>query len=276
MKGRVAALADVASSARRASNGPAMTWLARFGLAARGFVYLVIGWLALQIARGHGGHQANQRGALADIARHSLGVVLLWVLGFGFASYAVWRLSEAAFGTAADGSKAGPRVQSLVRGVVYAALSISTFGFIAGTSRQGQAQQQVTLTARVMRHSYGRWLVGLAGLIVVAVGVAMIVQGVRRKFEEELQMQELQGATRTVVVRLGMIGTIARGVVFAVAGVLVVDAAWTFDARKSTGLDGAMRTLADQAYGPWLLGLLALGLIAFGLYGFAQARWAKT
>lgn len=275
-KERVGAMADVVSSARRASNGPAMAGLARFGLAARGFVYLVIGWLAIQIALGHGHNQANQRGALADIAQHSLGLVLLWVLGFGFASYALWRLSEAAFGTAAEGSKVGPRVQSLIRGVVYAALSVSTFSFIAGTSQQGQAQQQATLTARVMRHSYGRWLVGVAGLVVVAVGAAMIVEGVRRKFEKDLHMNDLHGATGTVVIRLGMIGTIARGVVFAVAGVLVVDAAVNFDAQKSTGLDGAMRTLANQTFGPWLLGLLALGLVAFGLYGLAQSRWAKT
>jgi hypothetical protein len=253
-----------------------MTALARFGLAARAFVYVVIGWLAVQIARGHGSHEANQRGALADIAQHSYGVLLLWVLGVGFAAYAIWRLSEAGFGTIANGTKAGARLRSLVRGIVYAALSITTFSFIAGTSKQGQAQQQETLTARVMKHAYGRWLVGLIGLIVIVIGVGMIVEGVKKKFEKQLRMQELTGATRTLVVRLGMIGTVARGIVFAVAGVLVVEAAVTFNARKSTGLDGALRTLADRPYGPWLLGLLALGLIAFGLYGFAEARWAKT
>jgi Domain of Unknown Function (DUF1206) len=70
------AVTQVASSARRASNSTTMAGLARFGLAARAFVYLVVGWLAIQIARGHGGHQANQRGALGDIAQHSYGIVL--------------------------------------------------------------------------------------------------------------------------------------------------------------------------------------------------------
>jgi hypothetical protein len=73
-----------------------------------------------------------------------------------------------------------------------------------------------------------------------------------------------------------MIGTTARGIVFAVAGALVVEAAVNYDAAKSTGLDGALRTLADRAYGPWLLGVLAIGLIAFGIYGLATARFAKT
>jgi vacuolar-type H+-ATPase subunit I/STV1 len=249
---------------------------ARFGLAARAFVYLVIGWLAIQIALGHRSQQANQKGALAEISGHSYGTVLLWILGFGFAAYALWRLSEAAFGVAGEGRKVGPRVQSLVRGIIYAALSVTTFAFIAGGSRQGQAQQQQTATAKLMKHGYGRWLVGLVGIIVVAVGVLMIVEGVTKKFERQLRMNELHGAVRTLVVRLGVIGTIARGIVFAIAGALVVDAAITYDPAKSTGLDGALRTLANQPYGPWLLGLLALGLIVFGVYGFAAARWAKT
>lgn len=269
-------MSDIASSARRASNSPAMAALARFGLAARGFVYIVIGWLAIQIALGHRRQQANQKGALADIAQHSFGIVLLWILGLGFAAYAIWRLGEAAFGTAADGADVGPRLQALARGIVYGALCVTTFAFIAGASRQGQAQQQATWTARLMRHGYGRWLVGVAGLAVIVIGSAMIIEGVRKKFEQQLRMHELRGNTRTLVVGLGMTGTIARGIVFAIAGVLVVDAAVTFDAHKSTGLDGALRTLADRPYGPWLLGLLALGLIAFGLYGFAAARWAKT
>jgi hypothetical protein len=266
----------VTVSARRASSSPALAGAARFGLAARGFVYIVIGWLAVQIARGHGSHEANQRGAVADIAQHSYGIVLLWIMALGFAAYAIWRVCEAVFGTATDGSKAGPRLVSLARGIVYAGFCIGTVEFIVGRSKQGQSQQQATLTARAMSHPFGRWLVAAVGVIVVVVGITMVVQGATRKFEKDLRMHELHGAVRTIVVRLGVVGTIARGIVFAVAGGLVVDAAVTFKPHKSTGLDGALRTLADQPYGPWLLGILALGLIAFGLYGFAAARYAKT
>ena len=248
----------------------------RIGLAARGFVYLVIGWLAIQIARGHHSHEANQRGALADVAGHSYGLALLWILGFGFAAYALWRFSEAAYGTATDGKKTSARLKSVGRGLVYASLCVSTFLFIAGSSRQAQSKQQATLTARVMRHSFGQWIVGLAGVVVVIIGLGMIANGVRRKFEKNLKLHELHGSTRTVVVSAGMIGTIASGVVFAIVGALVIDAAVTFDPKKSQGLDGALRTLAEQHYGPWLLGLVAAGLIVFGLYGFALARWGRT
>ncbi|MDP9117836.1 MAG: DUF1206 domain-containing protein [Actinomycetota bacterium] len=265
-----------ALSARRVSDSPQLAAVGRFGLAVRGLIYLVIGWIAFQIALGDGSQQANQRGALAEVAHHSYGTVALWVLGSGFAAYALWRLSEAAFGTAAEGRKAGPRLQSLVRAIVYAAFAVTTFGFIAGTSTQSQNQQQVTATAKLMKHGLGRWMVGLVGLIIVVVGVAMVIEGLRRKFEKQLRMDELNGRTRLVVVRLGMLGTTARGIVFAVAGALVIEAAIIYDPAKSTGLDGALRTLADRAYGSWLLGALAVGLIAFGLYGLATARYAKT
>ena len=253
-----------------------MAGLARFGLAARAFVYLAIGWLAVQIARGHGSHEANQRGAVAEVAQHRYGTALLWFLGLGFAAYSVWRLGEAAFGTAAEGRKAGPRLQSFVRGIVYAGFSVMTFSFIAGTSTQPQTRQQESVTARIMRHEGGRWLVGLAGLLVVIVGLAFVVEGARKKFLRQLRTRELTGVTRKVVVRFGMFGNIARGLVFAVAGALVVEAAAKFDPQKSTGLDGALRTLADRPYGPWILGVLAAGLIVFGLFGFAMVRWAKT
>jgi hypothetical protein len=253
-----------------------MASVARFGLAARAFVYIVTGWLAVQIARGHTRQEANQRGAVAEIAGHPYGTAVLWLLGLGFAAYALWRLSEATYGTATDGKKTGPRVKSLARGTVYGAFAVMTFAFIAGDAGQSQTQEQVSWTARLMKHESGRWLVGVVGIVVVLVGIGMIVDGLRKRFLKELRMRELTGPTRRVVVRLGLIGNIARGIVFAVAGILVINAAVTFDARKSTGLDGALRTLANREYGPWLLGALAVGLIAFGLYGFAAARWART
>ena len=269
-------MATLAWTGHRAARSPVIGVAARFGLAARGIIYLVIGGIALQIARGHTAQQANQKGALATIAQHRGGSVLLWVLGFGLLGYALWRLSEAVFGTAGGERKAGARIASFVRAVVYSSLAVTTFMFVAGKRSQGQDQQQESATARLMQHGYGRVLVGVIGLVVLGVGLGMIVQGVRRSFEKRLRMDELTGTTRTLVVSLGVIGNVARGAVFAVAGALVVGAAVKYQASKSKGLDGALRTLANQPYGPLLLGVAAAGLVAFGLYGLAAARWTRT
>ncbi|SOD74823.1 uncharacterized protein DUF1206 [Jatrophihabitans sp. GAS493] len=264
------------SVADSAADSRTMTGLARFGLVAHGFIYLLVGWIAAQIALGHGGQEADQHGALAEVAKHSFGIALLWLLAVGFAAYAIWRISEAISGSGVDGDKTKGRLKSAGRGVIYGILCVSTVTFILGSSRQSQDQKHATLTARVMQHDLGRWLVGVVGLVLIVAGIVMVVGGLKKKFEKELRLDELTGATRTWVLRLGLVGTVARGVVFVITGLLVLDAAISFDPKKATGMDGALRTLADRPFGAWLLGLVALGLIAFGLFGFAQARWAKT
>src|ERR1041385_31923 len=128
-------MTQVALPARRAAHSQPMDALARFGLVARAVVYVLIGWLGLQIALGHHPHQANQRGALAEVARNPAGLVLLWVIGFGLAAYALWRLSSAAFGSVHQQLSTGERLKSAARGLMYAGLCVSTFTFISGTSR---------------------------------------------------------------------------------------------------------------------------------------------
>jgi hypothetical protein len=75
---------------------------------------------------------------------------------------------------------------------------------------------------------------------------------------------------------LGRVGTIARGAVFAVAGALVVVAAWSANSAKVGGIDGALRTLLHDSFGTVLVVLLGIGLIVFGVYGLAQAAWQRV
>ena len=77
------------------------------------------------------------------------------------------------------------------------------------------------------------------------------------------------------MITLGKVGYVARGVVFSLVGMLVVVAAVTFDPDKARGMDAALRQVAAQPYGPWLLSLMALGLMCFGVYSFAEARYRR-
>ncbi|HEX3491497.1 MAG TPA: DUF1206 domain-containing protein [Streptosporangiaceae bacterium] len=266
---------QVRGRARRASRSSAAKWLARAGLAARGVLYVLIGWVAILVALGQTSHQANQQGALQLLAGQPLGLASLWLLAFGFAAYALWRLSEAAFGATAEGDGAGPRIKALGSGVVYAALAVLTFKVVTGRN-SNQVRQQQDITAKVMQHTGGQWLVGIAGLIVVIIGLALIFQGVRRKFLKYLQTSQMSRRTRKVVEWLGVIGSIARGVVIGLVGVLVIDAAVTHKAAKSGGIDKALLTLRDQPFGVFLLILAAVGLVIFGIYGLCEARWRRV
>jgi uncharacterized membrane protein len=272
---RSTATARASGTARRASDSPAARALARAGLLARGVIYILIGWVAILVALGQTSQEADQQGALQLLAGQPYGLVSLWLLGIGFAGYALWRLSEAAFGVTGEGNGAGPRLKSLVRAVIYAFFSYLTFKVISGAGGS-QTKKQQDLTASVMHHTGGRWLVGIVGLIIVIAGLTLVVEGIRRKFLKYLQLSQLSPRMRRVVEWLGTIGTAARGAVFALAGVLVIEAAVAYRPAKAGGIDKALVTLRNQAFGEFLLILAALGLIIFGIYGLCEARWRKV
>jgi hypothetical protein len=249
--------------------------LARAGLAARGIIYLLIGWVAILVSLGRSSRQADQQGALQLLAGKPYGLVSLWLLAIGFAAYSLWRLSEAAFGVTGEGSGAGPQLKSLGRALVYAFFAVLTFRVISGTEGS-QTRQQQDLTAKVMQHTGGRWAVGIVGLAVVIIGVVLVSEGLRRKFLKFLRLSGLSAVARRLITWCGTIGTTARGIVFALAGVLVISAAITHKAAKSGGIDKALLTLRDQPFGEILLFLVALGLVIFGIYGLCEARWRKV
>lgn len=268
-------MSNAVLNAHRATDVDPMSWGARFGLASRAAIYLLMSILAFEVAYGHTNKETDQRGALESLSTSSFGMVLLVLLAIGFACYALWRFSEAAFGAVGQGKKAGPRLKSLVRGLVYASFAVSAVKVLAG-SGGSQAGQQKSMTASAMAHTGGRLLVGVVGAVIVCVGLAMIYEGVKKKFLDNLDMSRATAGTRKSVTRLGVVGTIARGAVIGLAGVLVVDAAVTYSPSKAGGLDRALHTLAGQPYGKLLLAVAAAGLLAFALYGFAEARWHRT
>ena len=203
------------------------------------------------------------------------GVVSLWLLGIGFAAYALWRLSEAVFGVTGEPPGAGPRLKSLARSVIYAGLAYLTFTVISGTDRS-QSRRQQDMTATAMQHPVGRWVVGIAGLTIVICGLVLVVEGARKKFMKYLRTAQMSARMRHVVEMLGMTGTIARGLVFALVGVLVIDAAVTHKASESGGIDKALLTLRNQPFGEFLMLVAALGLVVFGIRPAVRSPLAES
>src|SRR3954468_23911558 len=72
---------------------PWIEGLGRFGYAAKGVVYLIVGSLAVEAALGQGGTTTDQRGALAHIASAPFGKVLLAVMVVGLVGYALWKVA---------------------------------------------------------------------------------------------------------------------------------------------------------------------------------------
>jgi hypothetical protein len=264
---------QVGGAARRAANHPTFEKLARFGMACRGVMYALIGLLALRIAFGGGGEEADKTGAVHTVAEQPFGTVLLWLLAIGFAALALWQLSEALLG----GLKTMDRVEAVFRTVVYT-LAVSTIlsFLLRGSTGSSTDSQSKDVTAMIMEWPGGQFIVGLVGLAVIGLGVYWIRQGVTKKFLEDLRTGEMSPRTRGVVEKLGLAGYVARGVIAAAAGVFLVHAAIVFDPDEAKGIDATLRSFTELPYGPWLLALVALGLLLFAVYCFAEARWRRT
>jgi hypothetical protein len=212
---------------------------------------------------------------LEKLATHSFGKVVLALLALGFAAYAIWRFVQAvAEREDGDAKKWGKRAGYVGRGLIYAGLTASTvkilFGPGGGQSQTGKAHKT---TAMVLSWPAGTWLVGIAGAVIVGVGLWNLYRGVARKFEDHWRTGEMGEQARKWGARAGLVGHVARAVVFSLIGIFLVKAAVEFDPKDAIGLDGALRKLEDAGYGPYLLGLTAAGLVAYGLYCFLDARY---
>lgn len=261
-----------ANAARRAQNSGALRTLARGGYIASGVLHVLVAWLAVQLALGQPAGQADESGAFSAIAQAPGGQFLLWAVAVGFAALAVWQLATAALGVPGAENQAGARLKSLAKGVLYGVLAATGVRYAQGSGGGGSSEE--SMTARVLSMPGGPWLVGIVGLVIVGVGVYHVVKGWRKKFLRDLAGTG-GGAVGPVVVRLGQVGYIAKGIALGVVGGLIVAAAVTTDAAQAGGLDEALRTMRDQPFGTALLIVVGLGIGAFGLYSFARARFAR-
>jgi hypothetical protein len=253
----------------------------RAGFVARGVIYVLVGVLAVRIAGADGaGQQADRGGALAEIAHKPFGHVLLWLLGAALAGMALWRLSEAVVGQAGpDGGKPAKRVAAAARCVFYGLTSYSVLAYAVGGkgSGSGSADTQTDdVTAKALDRPGGQWIVAVAGTAVVCAGVWIAARAAMRSFRKPMKLAEMSRRQRRMVDFLGVCGGMARGVVFAAAGVFAVVAAVQHDPGKSKGMDDTLRSFADTPAGPSLLVVVAVGLIAFGAFSWANARWRKV
>jgi len=266
---------EVASAGRDVASSRWLRGLARAGLLARGANYLLVGSLAVQIALGSRGTQADTTGALRTVAGHPGGIVVLWLLAAGFAGLALWRFAETAYGQAGPGGQAVPkRLVSLALGVVYGVTCGVMVNFILGVGGGTSSDtESKSFTARLLAHSGGQVLVAGIGVAAAAAGVGMGIYGLHRMFAKYLHTAQMSAVTSKVVEGLGVAGYVTRGAVFCVAGAFLIDAAVSFDPQEAQGLDGSLRKTAATPLGPWLLLAIALGLVVFGLYSWCEARW---
>ena len=109
----------------------------------------------------------------------------------------------------------------------------------------------------------------------IGVGLYQFYQAYTAKFREELKLAEMTANEQLWATRVGRLGYAARGVVFCIIGGFLIVAALRAQPEEVRGLGGALQTLSEQTYGPWLLGIVAVGFVAYGIFMLVQARYRR-
>ena len=229
---------------------------ARLGFAARGLMYILIGYLTLRAGRSEDG-----AGILEYLSNGGGGRWLVGAMAAGFLGYALWRLTEAWTDPSRRG--AATRIAAGLSGLTHLGLAFIAAKLALG-ERGGGGDSAQQGAARALDLP-GGWLLLLAvAAILAATGIFQLIKSYKARFLRDLAPQVARQAWVRVA---GRIGYAARGFVF-----LIV--AWFFtraglEARHSAvgGLAEALDSLPSS-----LETAVAIGLIGFGLFSLIEAR----
>lgn len=262
--------------ADRATDSDTFEYTARAGFITSGVLHLLVAYIVLRIAFGSGGN-ADQSGALAALAAQTGGKLILWVAAVGLVALGLWRVAEAIVGSKPgegsgsnqDDTPAWKRAKSVGLAIVNFAIALSAARFAMGSGQQS-SQQNSGMSAQLMQSGWGKALLLAVGLGLIGVGGYHVYKGVTKKFFKDLRVSGGTGITA-----VGISGYVAKGLVLAGAGLLVIVATLQADPSKASGLDAAVKTLGQAPFGKFLLILAALGIAAFGVYNFVRGRFGR-
>jgi NADH:ubiquinone oxidoreductase subunit 5 (subunit L)/multisubunit Na+/H+ antiporter MnhA subunit len=253
--------------------------LARFGYAAKGIVYALVGILAFQAAFNWGGKVTGTKGVFRTIASQPFGKVMLFLVGVGLLGYVVWRFVQAFTDPEHrdEGAKAfARRVSYFISGLIYGSLALFALRIVfSGSGSSSSSSSSSERTASLLAQPFGQWLVGLVGVAVVAYGFYCFYRAITTKFRRKLKLAEMSPKEEKWSTRIARFGLTAKGGVSVIIGYFFIQAARTSDASEARTTEGALQTIQQQPYGGWLMGIVALGLIAYGIHLGVQARYRR-
>ena len=239
-------------------------WLVRLGFAARGLVYLLVGYLALSANRGEKGPE----GAMSWLQDVPLGVPLLYLSALGLLAYARYRLASLLFDVdnhGTSGKGVASRVGHGASGVAHLMLAWTAFQFAQGDKQSPSGGGAEEAAGSLLTFSFGSLLLGVIGLGFVAAAALQAKSAVTGSF-----MKRVAGNAPSFAKPLGHAGHAARAVVFAVIAWSLIQSAWFSSSTEVKTLGEALSSLADN--GP-IYTLVAIGLLLFGLFSLAIARY---
>jgi hypothetical protein len=245
------------------SVSPNFLLLTRVGFAARGLLYLIVGYLALKLGR------AEDAGGALDWLQNKAGGLVLVALALGFVAYGIWRVADAIFDTQSKGKDAkgvAGRLAGALSGLIHLGLAFTAAKLALGGRSGGDSSESAESgAAAAMSLPGGDLLLYAAAAILVVAGIAQLGIALTRRFCKHLAPE---ARNRWWVIAAGLGGHAARGVIFLAAAWLVFNATRHHQAEEAGALGDSLLSLPDS-----LRAAVAAGLCLFGFYSLIEARY---
>jgi hypothetical protein len=244
--------------------------LARFGYVARGVVFLLVAGLAL--FSGVAGGKADTKSAVATLLEQPFGRIWVGLIGLGLLGFVAWRLAQSladSDGHGLDRKAIAIRMALLGSAITYLGLASYAIGMAISGGGGGAGSGEKDLAQWIMSQPFGSYLAVLIGFGFIIGGVITSSKGVTGKFEKYLRIPDSKGIVRWLCIY----GLVARGVVFAITGMLFAYAGFTIDPAQAGSISDALSSLRQLPFGGVVYVAVAVGLAAFGIYNLVEARY---
>lgn len=246
----------------------------RFGLIAKGVVYCLMGVLAFMAVAGLSQEKASKTQVLGFIYDQPFGVILLILVSVGLFGYATLRFFQAFKDIDNKGDDTGgvlSRTGYGISGLLYLSLAIYAAKLVwNGQESEGDSNQFIV--AKALSYEWGKWVVSIAGLIIVGSGIYQIYRAVSGKFMKKIQL--LRANIENYVRKAGVVGYLSRGIVLVIIGYLVLHAALTSNPGEAKGTEYAFAFI-EYKFGSFLMAIIAVGLLGYGVFMFVKAKYQR-
>lgn len=252
-------------------------WIGHIGYIAEGIIYLLVGSFALFAEFARQRQPNGSTGAFAELGATVLGKAMLALLALGVAAFVLWQAILAFVDPEHPGQRDQPRhvivrVGHFFNGVLYCViLGQAVWRLLGLAGKDGGEGSQARWTLWAMKLPLGRYLVAAVGIGIAVFALAQFYRGLTHDKIKRVDLSKTR--LRIAIEAAGAYGYLSRGVLFALVGLYLVDAAWNFDPRYSGGIAGALTALQNRPFGAWLLGAVAAGLISYGVFQISKERY---
>jgi uncharacterized membrane protein YiaA len=248
--------------------------LARAGLIAKGFVYLLLGVIVLMntIEISHEKSAADKTGVFQTLHDNFAGKWLIPIIALGLLCYSLWRFTEA-IKLIKEKENIKKAIRYFFSGTVYILVCYTAVQLMINTfTKNGDNEQK--LAQQALTKPFGQWLLGIAAVVLAAIGVYQAVYGLSEKYRKHVQELSLHATSSKVLLLSGKTGYVSRGVVWITMAWLMLKAAFS-GSSKEAGDTSKVFQFMESSWGSPVLSVVALGLIAYGIFNGVRAKYER-